>query len=123
MKTGGNFLRLGRVGKQVASDLLDRELVERHVLIQSFDNPVTVGPDVSQVVALKTVRVGIAGNVQPRASPPFAELRSLQEFINELLETFVRRIASEGVVFFRSWRQADQVEKDSAYEFLRSGLW
>src|SRR5688500_759618 len=37
-------LFLGRTGQQVASELLDRELVKRHVAIDRLNDPVAIGP-------------------------------------------------------------------------------
>ena len=81
MKAGGDDL-LGRsVGQQVAGDLLQRELIEGHVRIQRVHHPVAPGPDFAQIIALETVRVGIAGEVEPRACPADAEFFGGEEAV------------------------------------------
>ena len=53
------------VGEQVAGQLLDRELVERHVAVEGVDHPIAPAPHVPLLVALVAVGVGIAGRIEP----------------------------------------------------------
>ena len=64
-----------RFGQQVAGQLLDRELVERHVAVEGVDDPVAIGPDLAVVVEVDAVRVGIAGGVEPVAAAVLAPVR------------------------------------------------
>ena len=56
-------------GQQVAGDLLDGELVERHVAVEGVDHPVAPAPHRALAVALVAVGVGVAGGVEPAAGP------------------------------------------------------
>jgi len=81
VEAGGDAGRLIRLGEQIAGDLLEREPVERHVGVQGPNDPIAIGPDFAEVVALETVRIGIAGQVEPGASPALAELGRIQQLI------------------------------------------
>ena len=63
------------VGQQVAGELLDRELVERHVAVEGVDHPVAPPPHVALAVGLVAVGVGIAGRVEPAGRHPLAVAR------------------------------------------------
>ena len=39
MKPGGDFLIFGGVWQQITGDLLDGELIQRHVFVQGGDHP------------------------------------------------------------------------------------
>ena len=76
METGGDTLRDGGVRQKVAGDLLDDKLVERHARVQRVDDPITVGPAVTQLVGLKAVAVSIAREVEPWTRPALAIARA-----------------------------------------------
>ena len=69
MESGGGSLTGRRVGKHVAGDLLNRELIERHVTIEGLNHPITIRPDVTILVGLVAVAIGIAGCIKPGARP------------------------------------------------------
>ena len=54
--------------------LLDESLGESFG-VECPDDPIAVRPDVPQIVALETVRVGVASQIQPGSCPAFAVLR------------------------------------------------
>ena len=62
-----------RVGEQVASELLARELVIRQVAVVGVDQPVSVTPHRAHQVFLVALRVGIARDVEPHPCPTFTE--------------------------------------------------
>ena len=72
MEGRGDELVFGRIGQQVAGQLVDDELVEGLVTVQGFDHPVTIGPDRAARVGGIAGAVGIAGEVEPLAGPVFA---------------------------------------------------
>ena len=57
------------LGQQVAGELLDGELVERHVAVEGVDHPVAPAPHDALAVALVAVGVGVAGRVEPARRP------------------------------------------------------
>ena len=70
------------LGQQVAGELLDRELVERHVVVQGFDDPIAIGPHLALAVDRVAVAVGIAGLVEPVAAPAFAVVGGGEELFD-----------------------------------------
>ena len=71
VKPGGGFLFLRSVGQHVPGQLFYGELVVGHIVIESPDHPIAVGPDVAWTIFLVAIAVGIAGEVEPLATPLF----------------------------------------------------
>ena len=86
MKASGNDLLRRGIGQQISGDLLQRELIERHVGIERVHHPVAPGPDFAQIIALEAMRVRIAGEIEPRACPADAELLGGQETVHQLFQ-------------------------------------
>ena len=105
-------------GQQVAGQLLDRELVERLVVVEGVDHPVAVGPDLAVVVDVDAVRVGVAGGVEPVAAAMLAPVRRSQQLIDVLLVSASGDLGSRrrepGPPRRPGRRQAGQVEADAA---------
>ena len=74
-KSRGDFLIECRIGQQVSGQLLDGELIERHVLIHCLDDPITIRPNRARLIFFKSVRVGITRYVKPVPPPLFAVMR------------------------------------------------
>ena len=55
MKAGRDFLIERRARQQIAGQLLDRELVERHVRVERADDPVAPRPQFAVAVHLVAV--------------------------------------------------------------------
>ena len=71
-ETGGHLLILRGIRQQIARNLLDHELVVRHIAIERMDHPIAVEPHQARRVFFVAVGIGIAGGVQPVASPALA---------------------------------------------------
>src|SRR5262249_3401655 len=82
---GGDKLIGGRIRKQITSQLLDDEAVERHVGIEGPNDPVAVWPVFAVVVKVQPVRAAVAGGVEPVASHVLAVARRVQQAIDDLL--------------------------------------
>ena len=95
VEAGGDLLIERAVRQQVAGQLLDRELVERLVLVEGVDDPVAVGPDLAVVVEVDAVRVGVAGGVEPVAAAMLAPVRRRQQLIDVLLVGVRRLVVDE----------------------------
>ena len=78
MKRSGYHLLVARIWQHVASQLLDRKLIKRHVVIDRSNDPVSPRPDRTRRIVSVACRIGIAGKVQPLACPVFSEFRSLK---------------------------------------------
>ena len=77
VETSGNALGGGGVGQEIAGDLLNDKLVERHALVKSINDVIAVCPTIAKLVGLKSVAVGVTREVQPRAGPAFAVARAI----------------------------------------------
>ena len=105
-------LVLGRRRQEVAGHLIDDELVEGLVLVQSLDHPVTVGPDDAARVGRIAGAVGIAREIEPLPGPVFAEGGLGQEIGDDVL--MLGRGEFRG--FFGRRRQAGDVERQATDE-------
>ena len=81
-----DFLIERRVRQQIASQLLNRELIERHVLVEGFEYPVTPTPHVSRTVRLIAVGVCVPRCIEPANRHSLGIARRLQQPIDD---TFV----------------------------------
>jgi hypothetical protein len=71
--------------QQVACQLFDRELIERHVAIQGFEDPVAPAPHEAFAVALVAIGVGVASRVEPVNRHSLCKARRGQQPIDDLL--------------------------------------
>ena len=110
VKRGGDqLLRIG-VREQVARQLFHREPVEWHILVERLDDPVAVSPDGAGKVFFVSVRVGVAGQVEPVARPAFAESGRGEQPVDRGFVRSVGRIRAECVGVFRGGRQPRQIK-------------
>ena len=118
---GGDELIARRMAQQIAGELLDREVVERRVGIEGVDHPVAVEPDRAQRIGGVTGRVGVTGQVEPRAGPTLAERRIGEQAIDEPRigrGTFVVHKFDD---FLRTGRQAAEIETEPANQCVAIG--
>ena len=60
VEAGSDLLIERCVGEQITCQLLDRELVERHVAAKGVQHPISPAMHVALVVRLKAVAIGVA---------------------------------------------------------------
>ena len=106
IETGRKPLLVCRVFEKVSGQLLDRELIERHVRVVSADHPVAPRPLASLDVVLISARIGVACGVEPYQSHPLAVVRRLEQTINHYLVGVLTLVANECVYFCNRWRQS-----------------
>ena len=100
-----------RPRQHVAGELLDRELVVRHVGVDRGNHPIAIATGKRpRAILLVAVAVGIAGQVEPVPPPALAEMRRSQQPIDEPLDGIGLRVAEKRGDFVGRRRQADQVE-------------
>ena len=63
IETRGDKLILSRFRQEIARELPLCEFIERQILIESFDNPVTIRPHLAFVVQMQTVSVGVSRHI------------------------------------------------------------
>ena len=122
VKPGGGFLFLGCVGQHVPGQLLDGELIIGHIRVESSNDPVPVGPDIARSVLLIPIGVGIAGEVEPFASPLFPVARGGKQIVDQPFVGVRPFVAKEGVGLFRGGRQPDQVKVEATHQTVAIGL-
>ena len=115
VKTGGNVLIGGRAGEEVAGNLLDRELIEGHIIVECLDDPVPPTPSVRpRTVRLVAVTVGVASHVKPVAAPSLTIVRRLEKTVHYVFVRIVRSIFEKRLDFIQGWWQTDQVNVNAA---------
>ena len=113
IETGRDFLIERGIGKKIARQIFNRELIIRHVLAEGLDDPVTVSPHLTIVIEVNAVRVGVARIVQPITPTMLAPLRRLQKLIDKFFVSVLGRITDKRVHTFRGWRQTGDVKTGS----------
>ena len=116
VEAGGDELAERRLGQQVAGELLDGELVERHVAVQRIDDPVAPMPLVACAVGLEAVGVGVAGGVEPRLRHVLAVARRRNQSIDQALVGAWRRVDGERLDLGRRRRQAGEIKRGTSDE-------
>ena len=94
LEAGGDALVFGRVGEQVAGEVLERKLVEGLIAVERLHDPVAVRPHLAIGVEVQAVRVGVAGGVEPVAGAVFAVGRQGHQLIDECRELRIAEAAA-----------------------------
>ena len=119
VETARDFLRLGGVGDEIAGELLDGELVVRHVRVEGVHDPIAPRPHGALGVALEAVGVRVAGEIEPFPRPALAETRGGEQSVHQIFECgfsiFVRG-GDEGFDFGGGGWNAGEVEAHAADE-------
>ena len=79
-----------RVRQQVASDLFDRKIVERLVVVESPDHPVAVGIHLAIVVDVDAVGVSVTGGIKPIAGRVFTPVFRVEQPVDQ---PFIRSLS------------------------------
>ena len=116
-KAGGGESFGAGVGEFVAGELFVEEAVVGFVGVEGGDDVVAVTPGVGTVeVVFLAVGIGVAGEVEPVASPAFAVVRGGEEFVDEIGPGVGGIVVDEGGDLRGSWREAEKVEVGAADE-------
>ena len=108
-----DFLFYRRVGKQVAGQLLDGELIERQVAVESVNDPITPGPHLAQAVNVIAMRIGVTGQVEPLHRHALAVVRGLQQLVYAFFVSVGRMVREKRVHLGGSGRQTRQIERNA----------
>ena len=110
IEAGRQDLLRRSAGQQVAGELFDGELVERHVAVERVDHPIAPRPHLPAAVDLKAVAVGEASEVEPLQRHPLAVARRIEESIHEAFVGSGSLIGEHRVDFQGSRGNAGQVQ-------------
>ena len=113
VETGSDLLRERRVGKKIACELLDRELIVRHVRVEGVDDPLAPFPDLAGRVVLVAARVRVPGEVEPLLRLALTVALRLQETIRLRL-VCVRTLVRQELVDLRGGRRKSREVKARA---------
>ena len=102
-----------RIWQQVAGELFDRELIERHVRVEGVDDPIAPTPHEPLVVREIAVCVGVPRLIEPVACLMFAVARRREQSVDDSLERIRFRVREEFIDLVQRRRQASQIECDS----------
>ena len=112
--------RRGRgISRLICRKLVDDELVVRQIGIKAVDDPIAIREGTFVVAILLediALSVGVAGDVEPVASPAFAEAWRRQEPVDGGFVMGVAGIGDECVEFFGGGRQADEVVVETSQQ-------
>ena len=118
MEPGRDSLLDRRIWQQVASDLLNRELIVRHVVVERIDHPIAVQPCDSAPVRLEAVGVGVPRQVEPELRLPLAIVLCFEQSFDRVLIRVRAVVGEERVDLFNAGREADEVEADATDQSL-----
>src|SRR4029077_2723938 len=82
-KAGGDQWIDAWIRHHVTRNLLDYELIERHIAVQSVDHPVAVPPHQARCVDGVPVEIGIASHVEPVTAPSLAVVRRIEQPVDD----------------------------------------
>ena len=111
-----------RAGQQIARELLDRKFIERFVLIETVNHPVSPRPVGTSGVCLEAVRVAVPSPVEPPHRHPLAEMRRCQQLIDQAIPVLRRWRLRKTLHQIRLGRQAGQVERKPPNQRMSRGL-
>ena len=110
MEAGGDELFRGRIGQQVAGQLVHRELVEGQVPVEGPDDPVPVGPHLTVIVDMQAVGVAVAGRIEPIAAPVLPIGRGSHEAVGPRGVRVRRGVRHKLRHFLRIGRQTGEIQ-------------
>ena len=97
-------------------------MVPAEVLVEGFDDPVAPRPHLALAIDLKTVAVGIAGDIEPIGGHAFAVAGGSEEAIDDLGQGAGRAVGEKRVDFREGRREASEVEGKPANKGGAVGL-
>ena len=126
IESTGDDLVDGRVGNEIARELLDDELVVGLVLTKRLEHPVAPQPHLPPRIHVNSAGVGVARDVEPRHRHALGVAGAIrlfgQQHVNEALVTISARVGDIGVGFFGRGRQTSEVQKEPAHDVFGFGL-
>ena len=123
MESGSDQLFAARITKKISRQLFDCELIERHVIVESRDDPVSIWPHRTKVVMLVSIGISVTCKVEPMQSPLLAKMFRVQETVDGRLIVCFRRILLEFSDFFKRRWQTYKIEGNATQEYCGLRGW
>ena len=93
--------------------MLDRELIERHIVIDRVDDPLAPTPGMRpDVVPFVTVTIAVMSRVEPVLAPPLAVVWLIKQPFHQIVVRRFRSVRQKLVDCLRRRRQANQIQMD-----------
>ena len=118
LKTGGNELGFAGIREEVTGELIDQKLVVGLVVVKGLDDPIPPEPKVATAIDGEAVGVCVASGVQPVECQALAEVRTLQELIDEGFLGFEAGVRGKTLDRFGTGGQAGEVDVEAADELM-----
>ena len=121
----GHLLPEGGVGEEVAGQLLEGELVERHVGVERLDHVVPPAPHGAPGIALKPAAVGVPGHVQPAGGHVLAVAGALEKPVDKPSDRplpIPLRLFQEPSPFLHRQGNPGERQRKAAAQGFRRGL-
>src|SRR5207245_3526080 len=119
-KGGGELVIVSDIRKQIFGELFDRKLIERKIAVDGVDDPVAIFPGVEALgIFFITVRVGVAGLVEPVAAEALAEMGVGEEAVDQLCVGAIRWIGGETIGFIKRRRETNKIVIEALDEGVR----
>ena len=109
-EAGGNDVVLRGVWQQIAGELFGDELIVGQVVVEGFDHPIAIEPNVARLVFLEAIGIRVARGVEPVASPFLAVVRRCEQTLHLFCVSIGRFVDEKRVHFLRRRWQADEIE-------------
>ena len=107
-------LVLGWIGEKISRQLLHGELIEGQIAVEGPDHPIAIGPDLTFIIQVEPVGIGVARDVEPMAPHLFAILRAVHQAIHPPLIAPGTGVCQERVHFGRCGREPPEVHAQAA---------
>ena len=102
-----------RLLQLIACQLLDRELIKRHVAVERSNHPVPPRPECAGPVLLITIRIGVPGGIEPLCRQMLTKPLRSQQPVNDFFKCLRRIISEKCIDLGQCRRQTNQVERNA----------
>ena len=117
MVASGNQGLCSRVRDFIAGELLGKKLIIGFVFVEGIDDVIAVTPNKGfRSVALETLGLSIAHEVEPMTAPFFTILWQCEQSIDALFPSVSRGIIFKGLHFRERWSQPSKVKGGTAQQ-------
>ena len=110
VKRRGDALVQSGIRQQVAGNLLNGELIERHVLLERFNHPIAPAPHIARAIGLIAVCIRVPGRLHPTKSHALGIARRRQQTVDRLLVSIRGVVVEERLYIFRGRRQTGEIQ-------------
>ena len=123
VETRGDALGQSGLRQEIAGQLINGELVEWLIAIESIDHPLAVRPNGPSQVYLIAVGIGVPRQIKPASGHVFPVVRRRQQTVDEVLVGPGRGVCNKGLNLGRFRRQTGEVERYAPCQIRTICFW